>query len=67
MLLKVPLVLFPRTHSYEVTSAIVLVMWKSGWNAGIMVGMWRIRVEMWGMGVGLRVYKYLTGILQGFF
>ena len=35
---------------------------------GITVGMQRIKVEMRGIRVGgTLVYKYLTGILQGFF
>ena len=33
---------------------------------GIKVGMQRIRVGMQGIRVRMRVYKYLTGILQGF-
>ena len=34
---------------------------------GIRMGMRIITVEMRGIRVGMRVYKYLTGILQGFF
>ena len=33
---------------------------------GIRVGMRGIRVDMRGIWVGIRVYKYLTGILQRF-
>ena len=34
---------------------------------GIRMGMRIITVGMRGIRVGMRVYKYLTGILQGFF
>ena len=33
---------------------------------GIRVAMWGIMVGMLEIRVGMRVYKYLTGILQGF-
>ena len=33
---------------------------------GIRVGMRRITVRMWGIRVGMQVHKYLKGILQGF-
>ena len=33
---------------------------------GIRVGMQGIRVEMQGIRLGMWVYNYLTGILQGF-
>ena len=37
-----------------------------GGNAGNKHWNVEIRVGMWGIGVRMQVYKYMTGILQGF-